>query len=416
MRALVLAGGLVLAAGTAAADAQTVAITNARLHTVSGGVIESGTLVMQDGRITAVGANVPVPSGARVIDAAGRNVTPGLLDSHTSLGLAEIGMSAGPTAISTSSGRLSAGYSVVDGIDPHATMIPVTRVAGITRAIVAPAPGTTPFAGQTALIDLGGPHVMAMLHREPAAVFAVAGDRAAGLAGGSRAAALLLVREALEDARNYRANRADYFARAAARDDAPGRHDLEALGRVVTREVPLVIEVHREADILAVLRMAAEQNIRIILSGATEAWKVAGDIARAGVPVVIHPMQNIPSMESPGVTLENAARLHAAGVTLAFASFDGHNARNLRQYAGNAVARGLPHEAALRALTLGAAEVWGIAERYGSLQPGRDADVVVWSGDPFEVTTHADHVFIRGREVPPETRQTELLRRYRTLR
>ena len=140
---------------------------------------------------------------------------------------------------------------------------------------------------------------------------------------------------------------------------------------------------------------------------------VARDVAAAGIPVIINPMTNIPNMESLGITLENAARLHTAGVTVLFASFDSHNSRNIKQLAGNAVSYGMPYDAALRAMTLNPARVWGIADQYGTLETGKDADVVVWSGDPFELTTTVEHVFIRGREISQDTRQQQLFERYR---
>lgn len=397
------------------AYAQAVAITNARIHTITGPVIDNGTVVILENRIEDVGADIVPPDGARIIDAMGRIVTPGFLDSHTFLGLSEIDRSAGPNTVSTSSERLTSGYRLLDGLDPQSTTIPVTRVEGISRAVVAPRPGAAALAGQTVLIDLGGDRVDDMVHRDPAGVFVVAGDRSARLAGGSRAAALQLVREALDDARDYASDRTGFFARVASRTDAPGRFDLEALGAVLRREIPLVVDVHRASDILAVIRMAEEENVRLVLSGVTEGWKVAASIVAADVPVVIRPMENIPSMETPGATLENAARLDAAGVTVAFASYAAHSARNLMQYAGNAVSHGMGYDAALRAVTRVPAEIWGIGDRYGAIEPGMDADIVIWSGDPFEVTTSADMVFIRGREISADTRPAELLRRYRTL-
>jgi imidazolonepropionase-like amidohydrolase len=161
--------------------------------------------------------------------------------------------------------------------------------------------------------------------------------------------------------------------------------------------------------------VAAEYDLRLVVTGANEAWMVAPQLAAAGVPVVLDPSRNVPTFESLGITFENAARLHAAGVLVAFASFDSHNARNLKQQAGIAVAYGMPYEAALRAVTVNPARIWGIAERFGTLEAGKDADVVVWSGDPFEVTTVAEHVFIRGRQMPADTRQRDLFFRYRTL-
>jgi imidazolonepropionase-like amidohydrolase len=153
-----------------------------------------------------------------------------------------------------------------------------------------------------------------------------------------------------------------------------------------------------------------------VLIGASEGWMVAGDLARARVPVVLSGLVDIPSFDSLGATLENAARLARAGVTIVLTSFDTQNARNLRQETGNAIANGLDRDAALAAVTLAPARVWGVADRVGSLEPGKDADVVIWSGDPFELTTTAERVFIKGVEMPKDTRQRALLERYRSLR
>ena len=405
---------LAMLALATATPAQTIAITNARIHTAAGPVIERGTVVIRDGVIAAVGADVAAPAGARVIDAAGKVVTPGLFDSATTLGIVEIGQIDGTNDVSTTDDRITAAYRVVDAINPQSTLIPVTRVEGITRAIVAPQTGSSLIAGRGALIDLGGDRVPDIVHRDPVAMYAVLGEAGAARAGGSRGAAVLALREALEDARDYAANR-DAFQQNRRRDYALSRLDLEALIPVVEGELPLAIGVHRASDILAVLRLAEELDLRLILSGATEAWLVAPEIAAADVPVILNPMLNIPGFENLNITLENAARLHDAGVTFAFATFDAHNARNLKQLAGNAVAYGLPHDAAIRAVTSTPARIWGIADDYGTLEPGRQADVVIWSGDPFEVTTVAEHVFIEGTEVPPDSRQRMLFERYRTL-
>jgi imidazolonepropionase-like amidohydrolase len=184
---------------------------------------------------------------------------------------------------------------------------------------------------------------------------------------------------------------------------------------VVSGNLPLAVYASRASDILAALRLAEEYRLRLILLGAEEGWLVAAAIRSAGVPVVLDPLQNIPSFEQLGATLENAARLHAAGVEIAIANFTAHNARNVKYAAGNAVANGLPWAAALEAVTVKPARIFGIAASYGTLEPGMDADVVIWSGDPFEVTTPVETVFIEGKEMPKDTRQLELLRRYRQL-
>lgn len=396
--------------------AQAVAITNARIHTAAGPVIERGTIVIRDGRIAEIGAAVTAPAGARVIDAAGKVVTPGLLDSQTTLAVVEIGLSAGPTDPSTTSPRLTAAYRTLDAINPEATAIAVTRVAGITRVVVAPSPGTSILAGRGTLVDLGGDRVTDMVHVSPTAMYATLGEAGANLAGGSREAALLLLREALQDALDFDANRGAW-QEARRRSYALGRLDLEALAPVVRGELPLAINAHRASDLLAVLRLRDDfPRLRLILTGATEGWRVADQLVAADIPVIIDPMSNIPGMDSPGITLENAARLHAAGVRVAFATFESHNVRNLRQRTGTAIAYGMPADAALRAVTAVPAAIWGIEESYGTLETGRAADVVVWSGDPFELTTAPEHVFIEGREITLDSRAAQLFERYRVIR
>jgi imidazolonepropionase-like amidohydrolase len=393
-------------------SAQTVAITNARIYTIAGPVIERGTLIIRNGKIAAVGADVAVPTGARVIDGTGKMVTPGLLDSSTGLGTVEIDADDPSNDRSVTGDRVTAAFNVADNLNPFSTLLPVTRVEGITRAVVAPGNGSTIIAGQGVLIDLGGQGLAVSIERNPVAMFAVLGEAGAGRAGGSRAAAILRLREALQDARDY-ANNRTAFENAQRRDYALSRLDLEALLPVIRGALPLVINVNRASDILAALRVAREFNLRLIVSGAAEGWLVARELAAANVPVIINPMVNIPGMEALGITLENAARLHAAGANVVFASFDSHNSRNIKQLAGNAVSYGMPYDAALRAMTLNPARLWGIAERYGTLEAGKDADVVVWSGDPLELTTVVEHVFINGRAVPDDTRQRALFNRYR---
>lgn len=396
------------------APAETVAITGATVHTLgSQGTIQNGTVVIKDGRIQAVGAGIPVPAGARTVDARGKVVTPGLFDSLSRIGLVEVSAVEGSQDAQVEDDRITAAFNVADALNPRSTLIPVNRVEGLTRAVVAPNTGESLIAGQGAVIHLGGPGDS--LLRSPAAMFASLGEAGAELSGGSRGGAMLRLREAFQDALDYAANR-KAFEQGDRREYALSRLDLEALLPVVRGELPLVVNVNRASDIQAALRMAKEFNLKLILAGVTEGWMVAKDIAAAKVPVLLNPMENLPgSFELLGATLENAARLHKAGVTFAFATGDAHNARNIKQAAGNAVAYGLPWEAALAAMTIVPARLWGLADRYGTLEPGKDADVVVWDGDPLEVTTFADAVFIRGQQIPMETRQTRLRDRYKDL-
>jgi imidazolonepropionase-like amidohydrolase len=226
---------------------------------------------------------------------------------------------------------------------------------------------------------------------------------------------MLRLREALQDALDFSRNRAAWNS-AQRRAYARGRLDLEALAPVVRGELPLAINVNRASDLLAAMRLAEEFHLKLILLGAAEGWRVATELAASNVPVVVKPLTDIPSFDALGASLENPARLAKAGVTLILSSFDTHNARNLRQEAGNAISYGLDRDLALRAVTIEPARAWGVADRLGSLEVGKDGDVVVWSGDPFELTTRAEHVFIAGREMPQDTRQKQLFEKYRIIR
>ncbi len=395
---------------------ETVAIINARVLPVSGPAVDRGTVLIRAGKIAAVGGSVAVPAGARVIDAAGKIVTPGWIESATQIGIVEIPTGAeGSDDQASTDKELSAAFNVVDSFNGDATAIPVTRVEGITRAVVMPAGTGHAMLGQGAMFDLTGSQVPDSVVKAPVAMFANLGEAGAASEGGSRASAMLRLREALQDALDFARNRAAWNS-AQRRSYARGRLDLEALAPVVRGELPLAVNVNRASDLLAALRLADEFHLKLILIGAAEGWRVASELASAKVPVVVKPLTNIPTFDALGATLENAARLSRAGVTLVLSSFETHNARNLRQEAGNAVSYGLNPEAALRAVTLDAARVWGVADRIGSIEVGKDADLVVWSGDPFELTTRAEQVFIAGRQMPQDTRQKQLFEKYRVLR
>jgi imidazolonepropionase-like amidohydrolase len=413
--ALTLIAGLALA-GATAARSETVAITGATIHTMGPqGTIQNGTVLIENGKIRAVGASVPLPASVRRIDAHGQVVTPGLFDSYSQIGLVEVNAVEDTEDAHSQDDRITAAFNVADAINPRSILIPVNRVEGLTRVVSAPSAGKSLIAGQGAVIDLGGPgdRPGEYLVRSPAAMFAVLGEAGANLSGGARESSILRLREAFQDTLDYIANR-KAFERGDRRPYLLSRLDLEALIPVVKGELPLVVGVNRASDIESTLRLAKEFKLKLILAGAAEGWVVARQIAEAKVPVLVNTLNNLPgSFESLGATLENPARLYKAGVTIAFMSGDAHNSRNIKQEAGNAVAYGLPWDAALAAMTSVPARIWGIGARYGTLEPGKDADVVIWDGDPLEVTSFPTAVFIRGKAIPMTSRQLELRDRYK---
>lgn len=410
---------LLLAAATPALAGVTV-IRGATVHTLGpAGTLGTATVVLRDGRIEQVGRDLAIPAGATVIEAAGKVVTPGLFDAYGRLGIEEVDLVDETVDAGAKGLPYSAAFSVAEAIDPRSIRIGVNRSEGITSAVVAPEAlpdetGIAPvIAGQAALLRLGGaaePEVST-----PAGFVFSYGETGAANSGGARGAALLRLRELLDDARDYARNRAA-FESGARRDYVATRLDLEALQPLLAGRVPLLIEAQRASDILAALRVAGDHGLRAVIIGGAEAWRVAPRLARDGVPVILDAFANLPAaFESLDATLENAARLHAAGVSVAFATSAHYNPRNVRQLAGNAVAHGLPYEAALAAITTEPARIFGAAATTGTLEGGRCADLVIWSGDPLETSSFAEQVFIGGELAPAQNRQTLLRERYRRL-
>jgi imidazolonepropionase-like amidohydrolase len=392
--------------------AQTIAITGGTVYPVSGPKLEHATVLIRDGRIAAVGTNVTVSADATRIDATGKWVTPGFIDGGGQMGLVEISAVPGTRDGSLQGDTIAAAFNVAEGVNPESQVIPVTRVEGITTTLATP--GGNLVSGQAVLLDLAGATIEEMTVKSPVAIVADLSENGKDQAGGTRAGIAERLRGVFRDALEYERRKTD-FNRAQMQPLGARAADLEALLPVLHGQLPLIAIANRRSDIETALRLGREFKLHLILAGAQEAWEIAGEIAAARVSVLVEPLDNIPSYDALGVRYENAALLAKAGVKIVLLETDTHNSRNLKQEAGNAVSYGLPWDQALRAITLSPAEVFGVADRYGSLEAGKVANVVVWSGDPFEFTTAVEHVYIRGKEIPLKSRQTELLERYRKL-
>jgi imidazolonepropionase-like amidohydrolase len=401
------------------AAAQTIAIMGGKVYPVSGPPIEGGTVLIVNGKIAAVGTNVAIPAGAQRIDATGKMVTPGFVNSATQLGVQEVSQVSDTRDMSArGKDNVAAAFTVWDGLNPNSVMMAPARKEGITSFIVMPAGGLV--AGQAALLDVVPGTTTDMIIRAPVAMIAEVGD--ASQAGvNSRGELIVKLRELLEDTRFFQTHR-DAFDRAQTRPFAASRLDLQAMIPVIQGRLPLVVFVDRASDIDAAMRLAREFNVKLMIGSGAEGWMMADKLAAARVPVLTGAMNNIPGgFAALGQRQENAALLRKAGVQVALIGNAGggdeeaFNVRNLKQEAGNAVAYGMTWDDALRAVTLAPAELFGVADRVGSLRPGREGNVVVWSGDPFEFTTRVEHVFVRGHEYSDKTRQDLLMERYRNL-
>jgi imidazolonepropionase-like amidohydrolase len=430
----------VLLGTSAVASAEIVAITGGTVYPVSGARIANGTVVLSNGRITAVGgASTAIPSGARRIDARGKIVTPGFINAQTQLGLVEVGAEASTRNL-RARGLVNADFQPWEGFFSESAYIAAAREDGVTTVGIFPTGGLV--SGQAAAMDLADGTAAEMVRKAPVGMVATiltgprfnsdvdetAGDTNTANGGelsappASRAEALAALREVLADARFY-ASRHDRYDAGTLRGLIASRRALAALLPVVQGREPLIVEADRVDDIDAMVRFARTEGIRLVIAGGAEAWKIAPRIAAAHVAVLTGAMNNIPeNFDRLNQRQENAALLRRAGVEVALVGNAGggadeetFNVRNVKYEAGNAVAYGMSHDDALRAVTLGPATILGIADRVGSLAPGKDANVVVWSGDPFEFSTNVEHVFVRGREYHDRSRQDELTARYRRL-
>ena len=416
---------LVLAALLAtSANAATIAITGGTVLTAVGETsIANGTVIIRDGRITAVGAGLVVPAGATVIDATGKFVTPGLITAMSTLGIVELEGVRQTNDASARSTPFSAAIDVAPAINPMSPPIAINRLGGVTRAVVGPEISNEIFGGQGAIISLAASGDIVMAKR--AFQFIEMGEDGARAAGGSRPAAWLNLRNGFAEAQRFARNPAA-FDSGRDKDSLIKRLDAEALVPVVEGRVPAVVHAERASDISAVLALRAEfPRLHLILIGAREGWMVADKIAAARVPVVTLSLFDLPdSFETLASTRSNVGRLVAAGVTVGFGIFGGDSGsqpRNLPYFAGNAVAQaavpggvGLTRGQALAAITRAPAQIFGLAD-LGTLEAGKRGDVVVWDGDPLELTSAPTAVFIDGVAQPMQSRQLQLRDRYRDL-
>ena len=398
------------------------AIRNARIVTVSGADIENGTVVIRDGKIEAVGANVSVPSGAQTIDGQGLSVYPGMIDAGTNMGLVEVPQGANGTVDTAEVGDLNPNAKAIIAVNPHSAHIAVTRVEGITNTLTAPAGGL--ISGQAALINLLGtaPKEMAVV---PQAALVINYPRIGGGGGGfggpppavnlsetltANERQLEQIRKLLRDAEAYGRSQDAY-----AKDKSLPRPDrnvvLEPLVPYVRGEQPVIFRADREAEIRGAIRLAEEMKLKPIILGGDDAWKVASLLKEKNVPVILTGIFSLPNREDDAydALFENPAKLQQAGVRFCISTGDsGPEVRNLAQYAGMAAAFGLAKADAVKAVTLYPAQILNVADRLGSIEAGKMANLVITDGDLLEIRSRIKYLFIDGRPVVLTSRHTEL--------
>jgi len=393
------------------AQAETIALKGGTLHTVSGaGMIENGTMVITDGKITAVGTDVKIPSDARVIDTTGKVIVPGFMNSNSRLGLSEISMTRDSNEHSAKGSPFGAAFDVRYGLNSHSIVIAENRRQGLTHALSQASRASGVFKGQGAIISLDGARDMIMAPGPMSAMIA---------SGGNRNVAWAKVRLILDQVKHYARNRSNVLKGKGRSDYMLDPNNMDALIPVVKGEQALYLHLNSENDILQAIALKKDMDVKVIIVGASEAWRVAADLARENVAVVIDPQDNLPTdFGNASASYGNAALLEKAGVNFAITPGGmgaNHNAYMVNQVAGIAVGHGLSWDMALKSITLAPAQIFGIDKDYGSLEKGKIANVVVWDGDPLEVTSNPDHVIIKGTEFELKSRRSMLRDRYKDL-
>lgn len=449
LRLFLLVAASLFVTSLAPAQQKPVALKGGKVLTVSHGTIENGVVLFENGIITAVGVagSVQIPKNARIIDATGMTVYPGLIDSETSLGLTEISAVDMTNDLVEPSDEIMPHMHVYDAFHAESELIPVTRLNGITNAIVAPASRDT-LPGQDSFIQLAGKsRDEYLLVRDIAMPLNFTGEQRRNERGegrkfpSTRMGLAAQIRQAFLDAQDYAQKWSDYekkkadydkpttdsvpapdsSAKPADKDKGkkqppnPPKRDLklEALLPYLQGKKPIVLAAEESSDLQAAVSLAHEFNLKFILNHISHSQSVLDYVASLKVPVIVGPIYEAPKPEERfDAVYSLPAQLYKRGVKIVIASYDSHNARNLPYAAGFATGFGLPYDEALKAITLNAAEVWGVADKLGSLDPGKTANVVVSGGDPLDVKTVVKMVFINGNEIPMTSRQTRLRDEY----
>ena len=400
-------------------QAKTIAIKGATIHPVSGPDIASGTVIFDNGKITAIGADIPIPDGAEIIDATGKHVYPGLINAHTVLGLVEIG-AVRATVDVAESGAINPNVRSITSVNPDSELIPVARSNGILTALSVPDGGL--ISGQSAVLRLDGWTPEEMTVRSPTAMhlrwpnLKIDRDPRAPKSVKDQQKeidkAQKQIRDAFQIARSY------WQARKNPAPDFKSDLRWEAMMPIFDGKLPLFVHAGTLAQMEAALAWAREAQLKVVLVGGNDAWRIAPQLKESDTPVILGPTTTLPPRRDDGYDSEwsNAGKLHAAGVRFCIAS-DGRgaetNERNVGYEAGMAAAFGLPREEALKAVTLYPAQILGVADRLGTLETGKAATLIVTSGDPLDLPTQVEAAFIDGRKIDLSNRQTQLRDKYR---
>lgn len=416
------------------AQDRAILIKDGKIIPMTGKEISEGSVLIQGGKIVAVGKQLKAPANAKVINAKGKVVMPGIIDAYTALGLIEISGVSVTVDYDEATNPSTPQMRVIDAINPQSELIPIARVNGITTVLSAPAQGNV-FSGQSAMINLDGNTVEEMMVKFPVALHMNLGEapkrryQAKNRLPTTRMGIAALIRQEFSKAQEYREKKEKYeralknqkdkkeeeeVTKAASLTAPPKDLKMEALCKALSQELPVIVRAHRMDDIITALRLTEEFNLRLILLHGTEAYRIADQLAKKKVPVLVGPITTQPSsMETLGAIYENAALLVEAGVKIAIQSSSAHSVRNLSYQAGLAVAYGLPHIEALRAITINPAQILGVDHILGSLEPGKLANVIVIKGDPLEITSQVTNVIIKGKEIELTNRQIEIYKKYK---